>query len=79
MHGNRADHRRRRQGLTGDCTLAVVTAAGRGYWIQLYTASDEAPHYDERAWFEEILATVQLQPEDAVDSPLSSPYRFEAP
>ena len=52
-------------GLIG-CTLAVVTSAGRGYWIQLYTG-DAAPAIYDRAWFEEVLATVQLQPEDAVD------------
>jgi len=55
-------------GLTG-CTVAAVTAAGRGYWIQLYTSGDDplavAPY--DRAWFEEFLATVQLHPEDAVD------------
>jgi hypothetical protein len=55
-------------GMTG-CTVAVVTAAGRGYWIQLYTSGDDelavAPY--DRAWFEEVLATVQLHPEDAVD------------
>ena len=48
------------------CTLAVVTSAGRGYWIQLYTG-DAAPAIYDLAWFEEVLATVQLQPEDAVD------------
>ena len=55
-------------GLTG-CTLAVVTAAGRGYWIQLYTSGDDpsavAPY--DQAWFEGVLATVQLHPEEAVD------------
>jgi hypothetical protein len=40
------------------CTLAVVTSAGRGYWIQLYTG-DAAPAIYDRAWFEEVLATVQ--------------------
>jgi hypothetical protein len=38
-------------------------------WIQLYTSSDDpsaVAAYD-RAWFEEFLAGVQLQPEDAVD------------
>ncbi len=57
-------------GLIGgdDCDVAVVTTAGRGYWIQLYTSGDDARRrsYD-RAWFEEVLATVQLHPEDAVD------------
>lgn len=58
-------------GLIGadDCHVAVVTTAGRGYWIQLYTSDDDpaavAPF--DTAWFEEVLATVQLQPEDAVD------------
>jgi hypothetical protein len=48
--------------------LAVVTLGGRGYWIELYTSYDnpEFAPYD-RAWFEEVLATVQLHPEDAVD------------
>jgi len=53
----------------GDCDVAVVTTAGRGYRIQLYTSGDDelavAPY--DRAWFEEVLATVQLLPEDAVD------------
>ena len=55
---------------TGGCNVAVVTTAGRGYWIQLYTSGDNplavAPY--DRAWFEEVLATVQLLPEDAVDT-----------
>jgi hypothetical protein len=55
-------------GLIGadGCTVAAVTTAGRGYWIQLYTGGDAPVTYD-LAWFEEILATVQLHPEDAVD------------
>jgi hypothetical protein len=59
-------------GLIGadGCDVAVVTTAGRGYWIQLYTSGDDelavAPY--DRAWFEEVLATVQLRPEDAVDT-----------
>jgi hypothetical protein len=52
-------------GLVG-CTQAVVTDAGRGYWIQLYTSDSASDAYD-LAWFEEVLATVQLHPEDAVD------------
>ena len=48
--------------------MALVTIADRGYWIQLYTGGTTHPvaPYD-RAWFEEVLATVQLLPEDAVD------------
>lgn len=63
-----------------DCHIVAVTTAGRGYSIGLYTPysgqGDVAPAdfaYD-RAWFEEVLATVQLQPEDAVDvAPSASP------
>jgi hypothetical protein len=57
----------------GDCHVAVVTTAGRGYWIQLYASGDELSAYD-LAWFEGVLATVQLHPENAVDSrPSPSP------
>jgi hypothetical protein len=60
-------------GLIGSegCDVVVVTTAGRGYWIQLYTSGDDpqavAPY--DRSWFEEFLATVELHPEDAVDEP----------
>ncbi len=58
------------------CDLAVVTTDGRGYWIALRAWNKEqsavAPF--DRAWFEEVLATVRLHPEDAVDSgPSPSP------
>jgi hypothetical protein len=58
-------------GLIGaaTCTQAAVTKDGRGYIIALYKSTDEpelASTYD-RAWFEEVLATVQLNPQDAVD------------
>ena len=54
----------------GGCNaMAAVTAGGRGYWISLYTSPDDpsavAPY--DMVWFEEVLATVQLHPEDAVD------------
>ena len=58
-------------GLIGGegCDIAVVTTAGRGYSIQFHRSDDDpsavAPY--DRAWFEEVLATVQLRPEDAVD------------
>jgi len=59
-------------GLSGGdtCLVAVVTTAGRGYHIDLFVSPDNldlVAQYD-RAWFEEVLATVQLHPEDAVDS-----------
>jgi hypothetical protein len=58
-------------GLSGGdtCLVAVVTTAGRGYHIDLYVSSnnpDLVGQYD-RAWFEDVLATVRLHPEDAVD------------
>ena len=58
-------------GLIGadDCDLVAVTTAGRGYWIALGASNDEAAAtapYD-RAWFEAVLATARLHPEDAVD------------
>ena len=65
-------------GLIGaeECNIAAVTIDGRGYHIQLYTSGDDAwlaSTYD-RAWFDEVLATVQLQPQDAVDvAPSASP------
>ncbi len=71
MHGNRADRRGRgvRTDRVRGLRPAVVTTDGRGYWIWLRTSNDDpaavAPY--DRAWFEEVLATVQLHPEDAVD------------
>ena len=58
---------------TDGCNVAAVTTAGRGYWIQLYASGDETSAYDP-AWFEGVLATVQLQPANAVDvAPSASP------
>ena len=57
-------------GVNACATSVAVTIGGRGYWIRLFTPTSIegvpfAPY--DRAWFEEVLATVQLQPEDAVD------------
>jgi hypothetical protein len=67
-------------GLIGNadsCCEVAVTTAGRGYWIGLYTNYGErpaAPASYDRAWFEEVLATVQLHPEDAVEvAPSATP------
>jgi hypothetical protein len=52
----------------GDCSVAAVTSDGRGYLFWLYTSGDEAwlsVTYD-RTWFMDVLATVDLHPEDAV-------------
>ena len=55
---------------------AAVAAGGRGYAIALYVSGDDpavGATYDQ-AFFDEILATVRLQPEDAVDTqPSASP------
>jgi hypothetical protein len=58
-------------GLAGStCNFAAVTLDGRGYVIALYTSPDEAWLVDvyDRAWFEQLLTTVDLRPEDAVDT-----------
>jgi hypothetical protein len=48
-----------------DCSAAFVNKGDRGYMIRLYDSTG-LPGYD-RAWFDEVLATVDLRPEDAVD------------
>ena len=56
--------------------LALVSTGGRGYMILAYTSGDEGWLDDayDRAWFEEVLDTVDLRPEDAVDAaPSASP------
>jgi hypothetical protein len=51
----------------GGLLYALVTTDDRGYLIVLYGVGD-------RPWFDEILATVQLHPEDAIDvTPSASP------
>jgi hypothetical protein len=53
----------------GDCNVTAVSTDGRGYVVALYTSGDEpwiSVAYD-RAWFEEVLGTVQLNPGEAVD------------
>jgi hypothetical protein len=53
------------------CGATAATSAGdRGYLITLYTSGDDpaaVAGYDQ-AYFEQILATLQLTPEDAVDA-----------
>jgi hypothetical protein len=56
------------------CGASAATSAGdRGYLIWLYTSGDDpaaVAGYDQ-AYFNDILATLQLRPEDAVDTPAS--------
>jgi hypothetical protein len=50
--------------------LVALSIQDRGYFIRLYTSGDEpwlAGYYDQ-AWFRSVLDTVQLHPEDAVDT-----------
>jgi hypothetical protein len=57
--------------LGGDCNMATVSVQGRGYLIGLLTSNDEAwlaGVYDTD-WFKEVLATVELAPDQAVDAP----------
>jgi hypothetical protein len=51
----------------GNCTRAAVTTDGRGYFIRLYTSGDDISSVYDGAWFEELLATVQIRPEDVAD------------
>lgn len=49
-------------GITGtSCPLALAEAGGRGYLIWLYGI-------DDMEWFRQILATVQLDPDAAIDA-----------
>jgi hypothetical protein len=57
-------------------SVSAVSAGDRGYLILLYVSGDDprdAAIYDQE-YFKEILATVQVRPEDAVDeAPSASP------
>jgi hypothetical protein len=57
-----------------DCGSAAAVATGdRGYMIKLYTSGDDpaaVAAYDQA--FREVIATLQLQPEDAVDTAASA-------
>ena len=52
-----------------DCDIAMFEAGGRGYIFGLWSSNDdpELRGLDTRALLEEILATVQLHPEDALE------------
>ncbi|HSL77018.1 MAG TPA: hypothetical protein VK867_08740 [Candidatus Limnocylindrales bacterium] len=53
--------------------LAALSAADRGYTVRLYTSGDEPwlERYYDSAWFQQVLETMQLRPEDAIDTPAS--------
>jgi hypothetical protein len=57
-------------------TLVALSIQDRGYFIRLYTSGDEPwlESYYDQAWFRTVLDTVQLHPENAVDTaPSPSP------
>jgi hypothetical protein len=55
--------------LRSECDLALASSGGRGYLIVMNASGDdvELRTLDTAALFESILATMELQPEDAVD------------
>ena len=55
-------------GLAGvECNVAAAAVDGRGYLVAFYTSGDEAWLSDvyDRAWFEQLLSTIDLRPGDA--------------
>ena len=64
------------EAIDTSCNLVLASSAGRAYAFFLYTSDDEADlrSFDAGAWLDEIAATVELHPEDAVDGvPTASP------
>jgi hypothetical protein len=62
--------------LAEDCGVATVASGGRAYLFWLYLSGDdpELRTFEYRPFFDEILATVQLDPEAAIQvAPSSSP------
>ena len=58
-------------GLMGvRCDAAAVTLDGRGYLVVLYTSDVQTWLVDvyDRAWFEQLLATIDLRPQDAASA-----------
>ncbi len=53
-----------------ECDVAAVGIDGRGYFVMFYTSGDDpwvGELYD-RAWFEQLLTTIDLRPEDAASA-----------
>ena len=51
-----------------DDRIVIFATATRGYVIYLHLGDQTDPPYDE-AWFDRLLETVDLRPEDAVNAP----------
>ncbi len=61
-------------GLVGtECDIAAVSADGTGYLVMFYRSGDEAwlETTFDRAWYEQLLQTIDLQPEPAASAPPS--------
>jgi hypothetical protein len=71
-------------GIIVDCESrpihALSWAGDRGYFVLLYLGDEPSLEgiYD-RAWFEQVLGTVKLHPEDAVAAPSSTPSSNPSP
>ena len=52
------------------CNLALVTDAGRGYYVGLYVSDDDPRNVEmyDAAWFASVLARMELRPDEAVDA-----------
>jgi hypothetical protein len=61
------------QGQSCNSAMAAASAGDRGYLMYLYASDDDPslPAVYDREYFMDILATIQLQPEDAVDTAAS--------
>ncbi len=62
------------QGKVCTTAIAAASAGDRGYLMNLYTSGDDpsaVAAYDQ-AFFREVIATLQLQPEDAIDTAASA-------
>jgi hypothetical protein len=55
--------------IAPECGAAFVSRGGRGYMIWLYVSGDDSDlrAWDALAWFDEVLASVQLRPQTATD------------
>jgi hypothetical protein len=62
------------EGETCASAMSAVSAGDRGYLILLYVSGDDPALGDvyDQTYFEQIRATVRLQPEDAVDAAASA-------
>ena len=61
-------------GILCASNLFATADGDRGYFVRAYTGSDLTPEEEkahDETWFRSVLATLQLHPENAVDTPAS--------